>query len=121
VVAREACGVFHKSGPRPDPDAPSAAQSLKALDLQTGEVRWSIPFLGPGDETFAGAMTTAGGLVFFSTREGQFMAADAKTGALLWHFNTGGTIRASPMTYSVGGKQYVAIVSKAAVFTFSIN
>ena len=121
VVAREACGVFHKSGPRPDPDAPSAAQSLKALDLQTGEVRWTIPFLGPGDETFAGVMTTAGGLVFCATREGQLMAADAKTGKLLWHFNTGGTIRASPMTYRVGGKQYIAIVSKAAVFTFSLD
>ena len=48
------------------------------------------------------------------------MAADAKSGKLLWHFNTGGTIRAAPITYRVDGKQYVAIVSKSAVFTFSL-
>jgi len=120
VVAREACGIYHKTGPRPDPDAAQPKHLLKALDLRTGEARWTFPFAGSGDETFAGAMSTAGGLVFFSTREGQFMAADAKSGTLLWHFNTGGTIRASPITYLVDGKQYVAIVSKSALFTFSL-
>jgi len=65
-------------------------------------------------------MSTAGGLVFSSSRDGQFIAADAKTGKILWHFNTGGTIRASPMTYAVDGKQYVAIVTKAAVFSFGL-
>ena len=37
------------------------------------------------------------------------IALDSKTGALLWHFQTGGRIEASPISYSVDGKQFVAI------------
>ena len=48
------------------------------------------------------------------------MAADALTGEVLWHFNTGGTIRASPMTYAAGGRQYVAITTKSGVFAFGL-
>ena len=66
-------------------------------------------------------MTTAGGLVFFSSRVGNFIAADAKTGEILWHFNTGGTIRSSPMTYEHQGKQYVAITSKGGIFVFGLD
>lgn len=65
-------------------------------------------------------MTTAGGLLFFGDDAGSFEAAEAKTGRSLWHFNTGQTIRASPMTYSVGGKQYVSIAAESDVFTFSL-
>ena len=56
-------------------------------------------------------MATAGGLVFFAQRKGQ----------LLWNFYTGGRIRAAPMSYTVMGKQYVAIASKAAIFTFALR
>ena len=56
-------------------------------------------------------MATAGGLVFFAQREGQFIAADARTGKLLWDFYTGGRIRAAPMSCTVMGKKYVAIAS----------
>jgi alcohol dehydrogenase (cytochrome c) len=65
-------------------------------------------------------MSTAGGLVFVGAREGQFIALDARNGKALWHFNTGGSIRSSPISYAVGGKQYVAIVGKTAVFTFTL-
>jgi len=69
---------------------------------------WSIPqkFPIPG-----GAVATAGGLVFFGNLEGKFNAVDAKTGTNLWSFNGGSGIGAAPMTYSVNGKQYVAIVT----------
>jgi hypothetical protein len=122
VVARDACGVYKTSGFTYDldPKAPPPQQSLKAIDIQTGAVRWTIPYRGNQDYLFAGAMTTAGGLVFFSSREGEFMAADALSGELVWHFNTGGSIRASPMSYAVEGRQYVAIVSKGGVFAFAL-
>ena len=71
--------------------------------------------------TFAGAMTTAGGLVFFSSRAGYFMAADAVSGKILWRFNTGGSIRASPVTFLAQGKQYVAVTTKAGVFAFGLH
>ena len=81
-----------------------------------------MPLLGVESEEvmFVGAMATAGGLVFFGSRDGSFMAADANTGEVLWHFNTGGTIRASPVTFEADGRQYVAITTKAGVFAFGL-
>ncbi len=65
-------------------------------------------------------MTTATGLVFFADNQGFFEAADAKTGKSLWHFNTGQSLHASPMSYAVGGKQYVAIASGSDLFSFRL-
>jgi alcohol dehydrogenase (cytochrome c) len=42
------------------------------------------------------------------------------TGKSLWHFNTGQTFHASPMSYAVGGKQYVAIASGDDLFSFAL-
>jgi alcohol dehydrogenase (cytochrome c) len=58
-----------------------------------------------------GVLTTAGGLVFHGDLKGWFYALDAKTGKTLWKFNTGSGISAAPITYSLDGKQYVAVVS----------
>ncbi|WHZ10255.1 MAG: Quino(hemo)protein alcohol dehydrogenase, PQQ-dependent [Burkholderiaceae bacterium] len=58
-----------------------------------------------------GVMSTASGLVFEGNVQGWFNAYDAKTGKELWKFNTGSGISAAPMTYTVDGKQYVAVVS----------
>ena len=63
-----------------------------------------LPWLG-------GTLTTAGGLTFHGDVRGWFKALDAKSGQVLWQFNTGSGISAAPMTYAVGGKQYVAVVS----------
>ena len=65
-------------------------------------------------------MTTAGGLVFFGDDNQSFEAVDAKTGAALWHFNTGQDIHASPMSYAVNGNQYVAIAAGSDVFSFGL-
>jgi len=56
-------------------------------------------------------MTTASGLVFAGDIQGVFRAFDAKSGKILWQFNTGSGITAAPMTYVIDGKQYVAVVS----------
>lgn len=121
LVARDACGYFYPTGSTNDSEKVRPEQSIKALDIATGAVRWTYPFLGNQDlVTHAGLMTTAGGLVFAGGRDGQFLALDARTGQALWNFNTGGTIRSSPMTYLAGGKQYVAIYTKTALFTFAL-
>jgi PQQ-dependent dehydrogenase (methanol/ethanol family) len=67
-------------------------------------IKEDLPFLG-------GTMTTAGGLVFYGNQHGALKAVDAKTGNVLWQFNVGTGILQSPITYSVGGKQYVAVVA----------
>ena len=58
-----------------------------------------------------GMLSTSGGLVFHGDIKGWFKALDAKTGRPLWQFQTGSGISAGPMTYELGGKQYVAVVS----------
>jgi alcohol dehydrogenase (cytochrome c) len=65
-------------------------------------------------------MTTAGGLVFFGDDARSFEAVDAATGNPLWHFHTGQSISASPMTYAVNSKQYVAIAAGSDIFSFSL-
>ena len=68
----------------------------------------------------AGVVATRGGLVFAATAEGEFIALDAKTGKALWNFRTGGPISASPISYSVGGKQYVAISAGNMLYAFAL-
>ena len=65
-------------------------------------------------------MSTAGGLVFSGSNEGNFFALDAKSGKPLWQFQTGGAIRSGPMSYLAGGKQYVAVAGGHALFVFAI-
>jgi alcohol dehydrogenase (cytochrome c) len=45
---------------------------------------------------------------------------DAQTGKPLWHFNTGQGMHASPMSYAVNGKQYVAIAAGSDIFSFGL-
>jgi glucose dehydrogenase len=56
-----------------------------------------------------GALATAGGLVFTGEGNGLFKAYDARSGKVLWQFQAGAGCNAPPVTYSVDGKQYVAV------------
>lgn len=82
--------------------------SLKALDPDTGEIKWEYKNEAP---LWGGVMTTAGGLVFLGTPEGQFLALDDTTGEELWSFQTGSGIVGQPVTWEQDGEQYVSIVS----------
>jgi len=96
-----------------------ARKALLAYNLDSGSFAWKYPQVGSGHSS-GGTMTTAGGLVFFGDDTGSFEAVDAQTGKPLWHFNTGQDFSASPMTYSVAGKQYVAIAAGSDVFSFAL-
>lgn len=85
-----------------------------------GKKIWRYPQAGRGG-SWGGTLTTAGGLVFFADDADSFEAVDAQTGQPLWHFNTGQSFSASPMTYSVDGVQYVAIAAGSDVFTFTLQ
>ncbi len=60
------------------------------------------------------------GVVFAGDTDGNFIALDARTGKDLWHFQTGSPIFASPMTYALGGKQYIVIPSGTALLAFAL-
>jgi alcohol dehydrogenase (cytochrome c) len=63
-----------------------------------------------GHAVYSGVTATAGGVVFTTTAEGTVWALDDTTLKPLWSFNTGSISSAPPMTYSVSGKQYVAVL-----------
>jgi alcohol dehydrogenase (cytochrome c) len=92
---------------------------LLAFTLDDDKPAWRYVQAGEGRSS-GGTMTTAGGLVFFGDDTQSFEAVDAQTGKPLWHFNTGQNITASPMTYAVNSKQYVAIAAGSDVFSFAL-
>jgi len=102
-----------------DPKNPGI-KYLRALNIETGALAWEIPQVGPPERNYSGVLATAGGLVFYGESSGGFAAVDAKTGNTLWHFEAGGQWKASPMTYAVNGRQYVAIASGANILTFAL-
>jgi lanthanide-dependent methanol dehydrogenase len=79
-----------------------------AWDAKTGKIVWSNKELF---SVWSGALSTAGGVVFYGTLEGYLKAVDAKTGKELFKFKTPSGIIGNVMTYEHGGKQYVAILS----------
>ena len=81
--------------------------SLKAVDPTTGDIKASAKMPYPN---YGGALATAGNLVFIGQLDGSFYAYDAKTLKEVWSFNAGTGINAPPVTYSVNGKQYIAIL-----------
>ena len=95
--------------------------TLHAIDLNTGEYRWSVP-LGEypeltargipktGTENYGGPVVTAGGLVFIAaSRDEHLRAFDRKTGKELWKAKLPAAGYATPAVYSVNGRQFVVI------------
>jgi PQQ-dependent dehydrogenase (methanol/ethanol family) len=79
-----------------------------AWDGAQGKIVWSKP---EQFSVWSGALTTAGGVAFYGTLEGYFKAVDQKDGKELFKFKTPSGIIGNAMTYSHGGKQYVAVLS----------
>ena len=131
--ALEGCGISYKAADKFRPggfpfmatgyvESPAEPWQMhvRALDLTTGRIQWDykqIASRGYG----AGLLSTAGGLLFAGDDQGSFSAHDARTGKALWHFNTGQKISASPITYGVQGKQYVAIMAGSNVIAFGLH
>jgi len=90
-----------------------------ALSASDGKQVWKYAQVGRGN-SWGGTLTTAGGLVFFADDAESLEAVDAETGRAIWHFNTGQSFSASPMTYAVEGVQYVAIAAGSDVFSFAL-
>jgi quinoprotein glucose dehydrogenase len=95
---------------------------LTAVDLKTGEIRWESPLgrvpmlaLFPkaaefGSPNLGGSMITAGGLAFIAAGMDETLRAfDVETGRIVWEFQLPASAQAAPMTYAIGGKQFVVI------------
>jgi glucose dehydrogenase len=75
-------------------------------------VAWEIEQRGPVIlKTWSGLLATTGGVVFYGDPNGAFVAVDERNGKTLWHFNPNIGMKASPMTFAVDGKQFVAVAA----------
>ncbi|HXV08697.1 MAG TPA: PQQ-binding-like beta-propeller repeat protein [Burkholderiales bacterium] len=81
---------------------------LAAVNIDTGKVVWNADTEQP---LMGGVLATAGGLVFTGEGNGQFNAYDARNGKKLWTFQCGAGVNAPPVSYMVGGKQYIAVAA----------
>ena len=108
-------GAFPRGGATTD-DVYSA---IVAMDPNTGDKKWSFRLSAPSTE--GGVLTTASNLLFAGGRDGQFVALDARDGKLVWETNLGPSVSAGPMSYQVGGKQYISIQAGTALYTFTLR
>jgi alcohol dehydrogenase (cytochrome c) len=92
--------------------------AIIALDPRTGDAKWKFAMT---DVTDSGVLTTVSDLLFTGGREGYFQALDARTGVLLWKTNLGGQIVNGPISYEVGGKQYVATIAGLNLVAFALR
>jgi alcohol dehydrogenase (cytochrome c) len=124
VMAVEDCSIYRQSqrggyfGYRDTSDP--GEKYLRALDIETGKIAWEIKQVGSPESNYSGVLSTAGGLLFYGETGGTFAAVEAKTGRTLWRFDGNASWRASPMTYMVNGRQYVAIASGSNILSFAL-
>jgi PQQ-dependent dehydrogenase (methanol/ethanol family) len=81
---------------------------LVAVNMDTGKVAWGVKTPQP---LIGGVLSTAGGLVFNGEGNGWFKAFDSKTGKELWKYFCGAGVNAPPVSYTINGKQYIAVAA----------
>ncbi|HUQ93671.1 MAG TPA: PQQ-dependent dehydrogenase, methanol/ethanol family [Bryobacteraceae bacterium] len=131
VHTREACAIYTSVTKEPVPGLPYTGTGqqednevgnpgfVRAIDPFTGARKWDYPLHIGSSAT--GVLATAGGIVFAAGRDGHLTAIDAANGAYLWHMQTGGEIKSSPMSFAVDGKQYIAVAADSALFVFALR
>jgi alcohol dehydrogenase (cytochrome c) len=129
VSVQEACNIYYSAPPvyqegKPywgsvfrGPNNEETWGALKAIDPTTGETKWEFRYHQP---SWAGNLSTSGGLIFSGDEDGYLMAFDAAGGKNLWKINTGVRLVTAPITFMVNGKQYITMPSGAAILTFTL-
>jgi alcohol dehydrogenase (cytochrome c) len=136
IPTSDAAGVYYRGkdvryskgerfeGSASPPYAPNvrATAFVKAVDAQTGDVRWqTVLASGSGNISTAvgGVLSTRTGLVFAGYRS-VFYCFNAEDGRELWRVNLGATVRGSPIAFAVGGKQHIAVAAGHTVNVFRL-
>jgi alcohol dehydrogenase (cytochrome c) len=104
----ELCTHFVDGGDKGDQLNPNVPPNISAFDPATGKKEWTFD---TKYYNMSSLLATAGDLIFGGDLEGNVFALDAKTGKKLWSFNTGGRIASAAVSYSVDGRQFIAIGS----------
>lgn len=131
LIALEKCTIYTKNAERwkrgesyfggaaRDDRGVRPRKYVRAIDPQTGKIVWEHEQTGPG-EAWAGLLATASGLVFFGDDDGAMTALDSGSGKVLWRFPMNVHLHASPMTYSLGGRQYIGMAAGGNVVVFAL-
>jgi alcohol dehydrogenase (cytochrome c) len=130
VSARETCMTYisaappagYKGGDRTmggniRPSEQRGYGALRAIDAATGAMKWELRHDTP---SWAGVLSTAGGMVFTGDNEGHILAADSRTGKEVWRYQLGAPVYASPSTYLVDNRQYVVMPAGATLTAFAL-
>jgi alcohol dehydrogenase (cytochrome c) len=129
VAVREMSSYYYKAEVKYEPgkyfmgggeralDGDEASGAIRAIDVRTGKTAWSFQQHSP---PWAGVLSTAGGLVFAGSQEGNFFALDAASGKPLWQFQTGGPVRANPIAFETDGSERIAIAAGKAILVFGL-
>jgi len=134
VQTNDKCGVFTKipmewaagkgymGGSFTQAPNEPAQRVLRAIDIQTGKIVWEIPQTGvaEGTKRDAGVLATAAGIVFYGDASGYFVAVDERDGKTLWRVPLNATIKTSPMTFAVGGQQFIALAVGSTIVCFGL-
>jgi alcohol dehydrogenase (cytochrome c) len=127
----EKCSIFYKKsygfeygraflgGTQRIDTNPKPTRVLRALDLQTGVVKWESPQVGAATSS-GGTLATKTGLVFFGDDSGAFAAADAASGKTLWTYELSTNWRASPMVYQFDGKELIGVAAGGNIIAFGL-
>jgi PQQ-dependent dehydrogenase (methanol/ethanol family) len=100
---------------------PPAVGVLAAIDTRTNKIVWKKE-LSAAAMGNSGPVTTAGGLMFRGSGDGNVEAYDARTGDRLWQFQTGVTgLRGPAATYEIDGEQYLALATGTALWAFKLG
>jgi PQQ-dependent dehydrogenase (methanol/ethanol family) len=117
-IARPSPGSWKTERPRIAP----ATRYLRALDIETGNIVWEIPQAGvaEGTKRDAGVLGTAAGILFYGDASGYFVAVDERDGKMLWRVPLNGIIKTSPMTFAVGGQQFIVLAVGSNIVSFGL-
>jgi acido-empty-quinoprotein group A len=125
VGTMESYTIFYKTDPTMGAQGYSAQERsggnvrgmLKAIDYKTGKTRWTFP-ISNGSQ---GLLSTAGQLLFASDGRNDFIAFNAATGTPLWHTKLPAEKSNAPITYMLGGRQFIVVAAGDELFAFDVN
>jgi alcohol dehydrogenase (cytochrome c) len=101
-------GIDMRFAGRPRPNSDGKMGRIQAIDVKSGKTLWTVRQRAPVSSSM---LATAGGLVFNGAVDRSFSAYDETSGKLLWQTWLNAAPSSSPITYSVNGRQYVALVT----------
>ncbi len=127
LSAVESYAVYYLTDTDPKPEgyggrenAVFTCSSLKAIDVKTGDIRWTHHYPGPGGGVFS-LLTTAGGLLFSGDPSRNFIAFNPLDGSPLWHVRLAGNVSNGPITYLLDGQQYLLVAGGDELYAFKLT